>query len=572
MQSTPIGDNRAAQYLRMSTEHQRYSLENQAAANALYAQARGLEIVRTYSDSGRSGLTLRGRDGLKGLLADALSGSPGFSRVLVYDVSRWGRFQDPDQSAHYEFLCRDAGVEIEYCAEQFANDGSLFGTLAKSLKRIMAAEFSRDLSAKVAQGQKRSAAKGFWQGGSARFGFRRQLVEEDGTPIAILGHGQQKSLTTQRVVLVPGPEAEVEVVRGIFQSYASGALPREIAERLRTEGAPRWLDQTWSTSMVRRILSDEQYTGTQITSKTYTAPVGVRRRNLPSNWIRKTGAFRPIIERALFDAVQFKRKGRHSKRDTPEKRQALLDALSLLLKEQGRLNCATISASPATPSPSTYRKAFGSLSAAYRLIGYVHPRRAQLLDDFRADLDAMARQNRRLPPLKRKSPRDMLRRLQLRGFKGGMSLVRVHLRIGRSAQPPIGHYKLGGMTDNELLAALSEAYVRHGHLSMAIVRQDPSLPHPSTVANVFGSMNAAYDQVGFTEGRRTPKIGPFIKQLREMVEANSQVPTDQRLRYVDMDAALRSTGYTGSYTSVRKHALKIGEAVPRPLLHNHLAT
>ena len=557
MHSTAIRDNRAAQYLRMSTEHQRYSLENQAAANALYAEARGLEIVRTYSDSGRSGLTLRGRDGLKGLLADALSGSPGFSRVLVYDVSRWGRFQDPDQSAHYEFLCRDAGVEIEYCAEQFANDGSLFGTLAKSLKRIMAAEYSRELSAKVSQGQSRAAAKGFWQGGPARFGFRRQLVEEDGTPIAILRHGQQKSLTTQRVVLIPGPEAELAVVRSIFRSYASGALPREIAERLRTEGAPRWLDQAWSTSMVRRILSDEQYTGTQITSKTYSASVGVRRKNLPRDWTRKIGAFPPAVDRTLFDAVQLKRKGRHSMRDTAEKRQALLDALILLLKKQGRLSSVNISASPTTPSPSTYKNAFGGLNAAYQLIGYTHPRRAQLLDDFRADLDAMARHNLALPPLQRKSARDMFRHLRSRGFKGAMSLVHVHLRKGRSNQAPVKRHKLGGMTDEELLAALSEAYARHGHLSMAIVRQDPNLPHPSTVMNIFGSMNAAYDLVGFMEGRRTPKIGPYIRQLRKMVEANRQLPADQRLRYVDMYAALQSRGYVGSYTSVRKHALKV---------------
>ncbi len=188
--------------------------------------------------------------------------------MLVYDVSRWGRFQDPDRSAHYEFLCRQAGVDIDYTAEQFNNYGSLFGTLAKTLKRVMAAEFSRDLSAKVAEGQKRSAAKGFWQGGPARFGFRRQLVGEDGVALAILRHGEQKSLTTQRVVLVLGPEAERETVRTIFRLYAGGVLPRQIADQLREQDAPRWLGQAWSTSMVRRILSDEQYTGVQVTSKT----------------------------------------------------------------------------------------------------------------------------------------------------------------------------------------------------------------------------------------------------------------------------------------------------------------
>ena len=46
--SETVKDTRAAQYVRMSTEHQKYSTENQAAAIAVYAEANGLEIVRTY--------------------------------------------------------------------------------------------------------------------------------------------------------------------------------------------------------------------------------------------------------------------------------------------------------------------------------------------------------------------------------------------------------------------------------------------------------------------------------------------------------------------------------------------
>lgn len=55
---------KAAQYLRMSTDHQKYSIMNQAAAIAEYAAARGIAIVKTYEDAGRSGLRLDGRDGL----------------------------------------------------------------------------------------------------------------------------------------------------------------------------------------------------------------------------------------------------------------------------------------------------------------------------------------------------------------------------------------------------------------------------------------------------------------------------------------------------------------------------
>ena len=92
---------RAAQYVRMSTEHQKYSTENQAEIIAQYASQRGFEIVRTYEDAGKSGLRLDGRLSLQRLIADVRAGSADFEAVLVYDVSRWGRFQDADESARH---------------------------------------------------------------------------------------------------------------------------------------------------------------------------------------------------------------------------------------------------------------------------------------------------------------------------------------------------------------------------------------------------------------------------------------------------------------------------------------
>ena len=69
---------RAAQYVRMSTEHQKYSTENQAEIIAQYATRRGFEIVRTYEDAGKSGLRLDGRLSLQRLIADVRSGSADF--------------------------------------------------------------------------------------------------------------------------------------------------------------------------------------------------------------------------------------------------------------------------------------------------------------------------------------------------------------------------------------------------------------------------------------------------------------------------------------------------------------
>ena len=89
----------AAQYLRMSTDQQQYSLLNQAAAITKYAGIRGFTVVKTYEDAGRSGLVLRERPGLQALLADVVSHKLTYKAILVYDVSRWGRFQDSDESA-----------------------------------------------------------------------------------------------------------------------------------------------------------------------------------------------------------------------------------------------------------------------------------------------------------------------------------------------------------------------------------------------------------------------------------------------------------------------------------------
>lgn len=140
-------ERRAAQYVRMSTEKQVYSIANQMTLIAAYASAHHLAIVETYADEGKSGLQIKNRPGLQRLIRDVTTGAADYGQLLVYDVSRWGRFQDLDESAHYEFLCRDAGVKVEYCAEEFKNDFSTASTLGKYIKRTLAADFSRDLSA-----------------------------------------------------------------------------------------------------------------------------------------------------------------------------------------------------------------------------------------------------------------------------------------------------------------------------------------------------------------------------------------------------------------------------------------
>ena len=298
---------RAAQYIRMSTDRQVYSLEGQAAAIAIYAVSRDIEVVRTYKDAGRSGVSLQGREGLQELLSDVQGGRADFSLILVYDVSRWGRFQDTDESAHYEFICKQAGIKVVYCAEQFENDNSPTAVIIKALKRLMAGEYSRELSAKVRDGLRRGAAKGFWQGGTPGFGLRRFLVDQHRCPKFQLRNGELKGLHSDRVILVPGPPDEVKTVRFIFRDFVRGrSTPTKIAEKLNKRGTRTSTGGRWSPHGIRLILRNPNYAGHNRwhqTSKTL-GRYGKRTIHPPDQWLIVKGAFEAIVSPEIYDQAQ----------------------------------------------------------------------------------------------------------------------------------------------------------------------------------------------------------------------------------------------------------------------------
>ena len=358
---------RAAQYVRMSTEHQRYSTENQAEAIALYAERRSFEIVQTYADEGKSGLNLGGRAALQRLISDVTQGQADFSAVLVYDVSRWGRFQDTDQSGYYEYICRDAGVTVHYCAEQFENDGSIGSTIIKSVKRAMAGEYSRELSAKVFAGQCRLIQYGFRQGGTAGFGLRRVLVDEHNERKGELKTGQHKSLQTDRVILAPGPADEVELVQRIYRMFTlQGRSEAEIAAQLNAENRLSDRGAPWTRGTVHQLLTNEKYIGNNVFNRSSFKLKMRRVRNPPAEWVRAAGVFEPIVEQDFFLAAQRIIQER-SRRYSDEE---LLERLTKLFAGKGFLSGLVIDETEDMPSSSAYRHRFGSLIRAYELIGY----------------------------------------------------------------------------------------------------------------------------------------------------------------------------------------------------------
>jgi DNA invertase Pin-like site-specific DNA recombinase len=371
----------AAEYVRMSTDHQQYSTANQSQAIREYAGRNGFRIERTYTDSGKSGLNLDDRDALKELIDDVQGGKAEYSTILVYDVSRWGRFQDADESAYYEFICKRAGISVRYCAEQFENDGSPVSTIVKGVKRAMAGEYSRELSVKVFAGQRRLIELGYRQGGPAGYGLRRQLIDQGGAPKSQLARGEHKSIQTDRIILIPGPEQEIETIRFIYESFVGAARSEaEIATLLNQRGALTDLGRPWTRATVHQILINEKYVGNNVWNRSSCKLKGRRITNPPEKWVRHDKAFEQIIDDETFEAAQ-KIIGERAKHYSDEE---LLDLLRGLLESHGYLSGIIIDELELGPSSSAYRSRFGSLLRAYELIGFSPERDYRYIEINRA--------------------------------------------------------------------------------------------------------------------------------------------------------------------------------------------
>ena len=382
-------------YVRMSKDSQNYSTDHQRAAIAVYAAAVGLEIVAEYSDEGKSGLDIKGRIGLQRLMDDVSAGDADFSTIIVYDVSRWGRFQDVDEAAYYEHTCRRADIAVVYCAEQFENDGSPLASLLKSIKRTMAAEYSRELSSKVFSAQCRFFEMGFKQGGHAGYGLRRLALTADGTPRRILEYNESKGAVTDRVVLVLGPDHEVAMVRRIYALYMDDRLSEAaIARGLNAEGVASEFGRPWTQAMVNSVLTNVKYTGDLVFNRRSCKLSKPRTSNAREDWIVRKNAIESVLPPCIFERAQEERLRRNRRYGAEELIQLLKDCY----RRNGNVTSKIIAADKALPDPQLFTRMFGSLVLAYdaaalprtRLHAFVDTKRALLSLRRRLFDDAIA--------------------------------------------------------------------------------------------------------------------------------------------------------------------------------------
>jgi DNA invertase Pin-like site-specific DNA recombinase len=357
----------AAQYLRVSTEGQRYSIDHQRDCIRRYAEQNGFSIIQTYVDQARSGLRLDNRPGLKQLLADVTGRDVRYHAILVYDISRWGRFQDVDEAGHYEFICKQCGTPVRYCAEPFGNDDTAAATIMKALKRTMAAEYSRELGNRCFAGQRRIAQIGFRVGGAAPYAYRRILVTPDRRVKQQLVRGERKGIATDRVLLVPGPAEEVATVQQIYRMLIERKMSYcEIAKELNRQGIKRPSSKPWTHHQVRSILTSPSYEGTMVYGRTSQRLQTSQTKIPPQQWVVFPQAFDSIVDDETYVAAQRELAGRTTHKGDEQ----MLEELRAILRSRGSLTAKLIRSTKGCAPPSSYRNRFGSLEKAYGLVGY----------------------------------------------------------------------------------------------------------------------------------------------------------------------------------------------------------
>ncbi|MBK6008726.1 recombinase family protein [Ramlibacter ginsenosidimutans] len=376
------GPPRAVQYIRMSTDSQDLSPEMQQGAIAAYAGQHGIAVVQTYLDAGKSGLTLEKRPAMRRLLLDVTKPDRTFSMVLVYDVSRWGRFQDTDASAYYEYHCRLHGCQVHYVQEPFGSPDSPLATLFKGMKRAMAAEFSRELAVKTTAGHAAAMQRGFQLGTMPCVGFARVAVSKMDGSQRRLRSDEHKSGPREHVKWVLGPQPERAAVRRIFQLYAT-TEPSVVAlaRRIEREGIRTADGRCITEWMLYSFLRSESVLGNFLWGR---AKNKKRRAEGDPRFTRMPGIMEPLVPRELFDAVQAKLNRR---RHVIFSREALVDRLRAALVEAPKLRALQLEVH-GCPCRSTYLKNFGSIRAAWAAAGAVYPCGAEGIDQAAAQRSA----------------------------------------------------------------------------------------------------------------------------------------------------------------------------------------
>lgn len=246
---------KAAIYVRLSKEDDQKdkdsaskSIENQKNILLQYAKSHDYEVYDYYCDDDYSGLYME-RPGFTRMLTDAANHC--FTTILAKSQSRLSRNME-----HTEYLLHDLfpGMNIRFIGVVDGVDTfQKSGKKARQINALVNEWYSEDLSESIRAVYRRKMQIGEYLGAYTPYGYRKSQSN------------------THRLEIV---EEEARWVRQIYQWYLDGKKVTEIQQILNAQAVlppsvrlGRISNVGWSTSTIKKILSNETYTGAVVQGK-----------------------------------------------------------------------------------------------------------------------------------------------------------------------------------------------------------------------------------------------------------------------------------------------------------------
>lgn len=283
-------------YVRVSSERQasddKVSLEDQRTAIQRRAEGLRRTVGAWFSDPGASGGSFEKRDGMAALIASCEAqprsrGSHGL--ILVLTASRFGRPDDPEESAYWRHRLKRSGWIVRYCVGDDAEDLTT-KHLMRAISDVGATKERNEIRRRAVMGARGATEQGYWKGGAPPFGFTRKAINPRTGAARILAHGV-RSAEDERVKLHPDESGPAQLVREMFVRYAAGGIGMHgIAAFMAAE----WPAASWTHSQCARMLKNRVYVGDLVSG----------RKSQAESAVECIDAHPPIVERALFDRVQ----------------------------------------------------------------------------------------------------------------------------------------------------------------------------------------------------------------------------------------------------------------------------
>ena len=295
----------AGLYMRLSQEDERQgesvSIDNQRTILRKYAEDKGFEIHDEYIDDGVSGTTFQ-RPEVQRLLDDAKTGV--INTIIVKDLSRFGRnYIEVGQYVDYVF----PAFGIRFIAIQDNVDTENRDSGAMEMMPIMNVFnewHAANTSKKIRAVRRSNALAGIYSAKKATYGYIKG-TDKKRTPVI--------------------DEEVAPIVRRIFEMYASGISPKNIADILNAEGIaspgkyayeklghkgrPNEM-RLWCEVSIRFMLNNIMYIGhlPMLQETTVSYKNHKRQAKDRSDWVITYNNHEPIISQELWDRVQERQK------------------------------------------------------------------------------------------------------------------------------------------------------------------------------------------------------------------------------------------------------------------------